>query len=146
MFKTLTEGFRKARQKLTGVAELTEADIEAALRDVRLSLLEADVELNVTRRFLGRVKEKMLGQVVKLRAEAQGKKATITPDQLFVKACQDELVAMMSSPDGAQLTEAPKGTLHLHCIMATKAIYRTLDGSPPRRSEREGSRGAELVA
>jgi signal recognition particle subunit SRP54 len=110
MFKTLTEGFRKARQKLTGVAELTEADIEAALRDVRLSLLEADVELNVTRRFLGRVKEKMLGQVVKLRAEAQGKKATITPDQLFVKACQDELVAMMSSPDGAQLTEAPKGT------------------------------------
>lgn len=110
MFKTLTEGFRKARQRLTGVAELTEADIEQALRDVRLSLLEADVELNVTKRFLARVKEKLLGQVVKLRAESQGKKATVTPDQLFVKACQDELIAMMSSPDNASLVEAPKGT------------------------------------
>ncbi len=109
MFKTLTEGFRKARQRLTGAAEVSEADIEQALREVRLALLEADVELNVTRRFLGRVKEKMLGQVVKLRAEAQGRKATVTPDQLFVKACQDELIDMMSSSDGASLVEAPKG-------------------------------------
>ncbi len=125
MFKTLTEGFRKARQKLTGVAELTEADIEGALRDVRLSLLEADVELNVTKRFLSRVKEKLLGQVVKLRAEAQGKKATVTPDQLFVKACQDELIAMMASPDNASLTEAPKGTPTLVMMVGLQGQGKT---------------------
>ena len=125
MFKTLTEGFRKARQKLTGVAELTEADIEGALRDVRLALLEADVELNVTKRFLARVKEKLLGQVVKLRAEAQGKKATVTPDQLFVKACQDELIAMMASPDNASLTEAPKGTPTLVMMVGLQGQGKT---------------------
>lgn len=146
MFKTLTEGFRKARQKLTGVAELTEADIEAALRDVRLSLLEADVELNVTRRFLGRVKEKMLGQVVKLRAEAQGKKATITPDQLFVKACQDELVAMMSSPDDKPLVEAPKGSPTLIMMVGLQGQGKTTTSAKLAKLLTEEGKKVLLVA
>jgi signal recognition particle subunit SRP54 len=44
------------------MTELTEESIDQALRDVRLSLLEADVELGVVKRFLAKVKEKMLGQ------------------------------------------------------------------------------------
>lgn len=110
MFNRLTEGFRKARQRLTGVADLTEADIDQALRDVRLSLLEADVELGVVKRFLARVKEQTLGQRVQLRAEHKGRKVEVTPEQLFVKACQDALEAMMAAPDGETLIEAPKGS------------------------------------
>ena len=57
MFETLTKGFRNARNRLSGVTELTEENIDQALRDVRLSLLEADVEFGVTKDFLAQVKE-----------------------------------------------------------------------------------------
>jgi signal recognition particle subunit SRP54 len=49
MLETLSKGFRAAKQRLTGVAELTDDVIDEALRDVRMSLLEADVEFNVTK-------------------------------------------------------------------------------------------------
>ena len=70
MLETLSKGFRAARERLTGVAELSEENIESALRDVRMALLEADVALPVVRQFLARVKEKALGQSVQLRAKA----------------------------------------------------------------------------
>src|SRR5215813_12845999 len=71
MLETLSKGFRAARERLTGVAELSEDNIESALRDVRMALLEADVALPVVRQFLQRVKDKAIGQVVALRAKAQ---------------------------------------------------------------------------
>ena len=64
MFETLTKGFRNARNRLAGVTELTEENIDQALRDVRLSLLEADVEFGVTKEFLARVKEQAVGHMV----------------------------------------------------------------------------------
>ena len=54
MFEALSKGFRAAKNRLSGVTELTEENIEQALRDVRLSLLEADVEFGVVKRFAGR--------------------------------------------------------------------------------------------
>ncbi len=57
MLDAVTKGFRAAKHKLTGKAELTEANIDDALRDIRVALLEADVEFNVAKRFLARVKE-----------------------------------------------------------------------------------------
>jgi signal recognition particle GTPase len=50
------------------MAELTDDVVDQALRDVRVSLLEADVELGVVKRFLARVREKVLGQVVQVQA------------------------------------------------------------------------------
>ena len=64
MLETLTRGFRSAKQRLSGVAELTDDLIDEALRDVRMSLLEADVEFNVTKSFLERVREKARGEQV----------------------------------------------------------------------------------
>jgi hypothetical protein len=55
MFETLTKGFRAAKNRLQGNVELTEENIDQALRDVRMSLLEADVELGVTKNFLAKV-------------------------------------------------------------------------------------------
>ena len=96
MLETLAKGFRAARQRLTGVAELNDDVIDEALRDVRLSLLEGDVEFRVVKRFLERVKEQARGKQVELRAKSQeyGTKS-ITPEQAFIAICQDELIKMM---------------------------------------------------
>ena len=107
MFETLTKGFRAARQRLAGQTELTEDNIESALRDVRLSLLEADVEFNVVKRFLQTVKEKAIGEVMQTAAVVKGQKVKASPADRFIKICHDELIAMMSS-EGEPLTFAPK--------------------------------------
>ena len=107
MFETLTKGFRAARQRLSGQTELTEDNIEQALRDVRLSLLEADVEFNVVKRFLQTVKEKAIGDVMQTSAVLQGQKVKVGPADRFIKICHDELVEMMSS-EGEALTLVPK--------------------------------------
>ena len=56
MLETLTRGFTAAREKLGGIRELNEANVDASLRDVRMSLLEADVDFGVVKDFLARVK------------------------------------------------------------------------------------------
>src|SRR5690606_32343044 len=109
MLETLAKGFRAAKQKLSGVAELSDEVIDDALRDVRMSLLEADVEFKVTKRFLERVKEAARGEQIQLKAKSKeyGVK-TITPEQAFIKICQDELTAMMGPVD-TDLRWAKKG-------------------------------------
>ena len=100
MLEILGKGFKAARQRLTGVAELTDDVIEDALRDVRLSLLEGDVEFKVVKRFLERVREQSRGKQIELRAKSKeyGTK-TITPEQAFIAICQDELTKMMGPVD-----------------------------------------------
>lgn len=111
MLETLSKGFRAARERLTGVAELTEDRIEEALRDVRMSLLEADVAFSVTKTFLQRVKEKALGQEVRLKAQtkgSEGRSLRVTPDQHFVRICYEELVSLMGPVD-TEIHWAKKG-------------------------------------
>ena len=84
MFETLTKGFKAAKNRLAGVTELTEENIDQALRDVRLSLLEADVEFSVTKEFLRRVKEKAIGQTMQSTAVVGGRKIKIGPVEQFV--------------------------------------------------------------
>ena len=100
MLETLSRGFESARDRLQGVQKLSEESVEAALRDVRMSLLEADVDLSVVKDFLARVKQKSLGGKVATRAkDAQGRTHRITPGQQFVKVCQEELEALMGPVD-----------------------------------------------
>lgn len=109
MFDALSKGFKAARNRLAGLTELTEQNVDSALREVRLSLLEADVELGVVKAFLARVKEKALGEVVRVRAKGQdGQTVKVAASDVFVKICHDEMVAFMSS-EGDALTFAPKG-------------------------------------
>jgi signal recognition particle subunit SRP54 len=100
MLETLTRGFTAARERLAGVRELTEENVDSSLRDVRLSLLEADVDLAVVRDFLARVKERALGEKVATRVrDAAGRTHRVTPGQHFVKVCQEELAALMGPVD-----------------------------------------------
>jgi signal recognition particle subunit SRP54 len=109
MFDAIAKGFRQAKNRLAGLTELTEDNIETALREVRLSLLEADVELGVVKAFLARVKEQALGEVVRIRAKGNtGDVMKVSAGDQFTKICHDELVAFMTS-EGAALTFADKG-------------------------------------
>ena len=93
MFDTLRSGFQNARLSFQGKRALTEADIDSALKEIRLSLLEADVEFGVVQSFLQRVKEKALGEVVKL--ETRGKSKRVRPGDHFTYICLKELEALM---------------------------------------------------
>lgn len=93
MFSQLSEKLQEVFKELRGHGTLSEANIEAALRQVRLALLEADVDFQVAKRFIGQVKEKALGETV-LRS--------ITPGQQVVKIFHDELTALLGG-DGAPL-------------------------------------------
>lgn len=100
MLETVTQGFKNATDRLKGVRELTEESIDEALRDVRMSLLEADVDLKVTRSFLDRVKDRALGEKIKTRVrDAKGRKLRVTPGQHFVRICEEELTELMGPVD-----------------------------------------------
>ncbi len=103
MFETLTQGFRNARLKLQGRTVLSEDNISEALRDVRVSLLEADVDLAVLKTFLSRVRERSVGEVVKVKAPktlpGMPPGFEVTAGDHFVKICHDELVALMGPVD-----------------------------------------------
>src|SRR5438132_7334636 len=86
MFESLGEKFDSLLRKLRGQGKITERNIEEALRDVRLALLEADVNLNVVRDFVEAVKHDALGAEV-LRS--------LTPEQHFVKLVHRELVRLL---------------------------------------------------
>lgn len=99
MFETLSQGFRSAKQKFQGVAELNEATVDEALKDVRTALLEADVGFEVVQSFCKQVKEKAVGVIVKVRASTKEKVRRVTAEDHFVKLCHDELIALMGPVD-----------------------------------------------
>src|SRR3954464_1255511 len=108
MFETLTKGFRTAKQKFQGLAELDEATVDDALKEVRTALLEADVGFDVVQDFCKRVKEKAVGVIVKVRASTKEKVRKVTAEDHFVKLCHDELVDLMGPVDSS-IRYAKKG-------------------------------------
>ncbi len=99
MLETLTKGFRSAKQKLSGEAEITEENIRDAIRDIRISLLEADVEFGVVNQFIAAVTDKALGEVVKTRVKAKDGTLRATPADHFIRICQRELEELMGPVD-----------------------------------------------
>ncbi len=83
MFENLTERLNQAFSRLKGRGKLSEADIDRALREVRLALLEADVNYRVVKDFVARVKERALGQEVM---------ESLTPAQQVIKIVHEELI------------------------------------------------------
>ena len=146
MLETLAKGFRAARQRLTGVAELSDEVIDEALRDVRLSLLEGDVEFRVVKRFLERVKEAARGKQVELRAKSQEYGArTITAEQAFIAICQDELTNMMGPVD-TELRWAKKGATGIMMCGLQGSGKTTTVGKLARWLEKTHKKKPMLVA
>ncbi len=98
-FEGLSEKLQGVFKGLKGKGSLTEADINAAMREVKLALLEADVNFKVVKEFVAQVKEKSLGEEVM---------ASLTPGQQVIKIVNDELTELMGGT-GSKLTYSPKG-------------------------------------
>src|SRR2546430_11483630 len=94
MFSQLGDKLQEIFKDLRGRGTITESNIDAALRQVRLALLEADVDFHVAKQFIARVKEKALGEEV-LRS--------VTPGQQIVKIFHDELTTLLGG-DAAPLS------------------------------------------
>ncbi|MDI9818764.1 MULTISPECIES: signal recognition particle protein [unclassified Legionella] len=86
MFENLTERLTRAFKNLSGQGRLTEENMQQALREVRLSLLEADVAFPVVKEFIEQIKQKALGQEVA---------GALKPDQVLIKIVHDELVHVL---------------------------------------------------
>src|SRR3982750_3134450 len=93
MFSQLGDKLQDIFKDLRGHGTISETNVNDALRQVRLALLEADVDFQVAKRFIGRIKEKALGEEV-LRS--------VTPGQQVVKIFHDELTALLGG-DAAPL-------------------------------------------
>ena len=103
-FEGLSDKLQGVFKKLRGKGVLTEADVDEAMREVKLALLEADVNFKVVKEFVAAVKEKSLGADVL---------ASLTPAQQVVKIVNDELVALMGGTN-SKLTYSPRGfTIYL---------------------------------
>ena len=90
MFDALSDRLRTALGKLTGHGRITEADVDAAMREVRLALLEADVNFKVVKDFVGRVKARAIGHEVL---------ESLNAGQQVIKIVNDELTAMLGAGD-----------------------------------------------
>ncbi len=103
MFPQLSDKLQEIFRELRGHGRISESNIDAALRQVRLALLDADVDFQVAKKFIARVKEKALGDVV-LRS--------ITPGQQIVKIFHDELATLLGG-DAAPLNHNLPGRILL---------------------------------
>jgi signal recognition particle subunit SRP54 len=99
VLETVAKGFKAARNKLKGRTEITAEVVDEALRDIRVSLLEADVAFDVVKRFVARVREKAVGEVVDTRVKTGKGKLQVTPQDHFIKICHDELEGLMGPVD-----------------------------------------------
>lgn len=131
MFENLSERLQGIFDNLGRVGKLTEKDVEVAMREVRLALLEADVALPVVKDFVKRVKERAIG--------AEVSKA-LKPGQMVVKIVHDELMETLGEPGRLNFS----GSIKPHVIMlvglqgsgktttaAKLAVYLRKDGRQP---------------
>lgn len=89
-FENLSEKLQNALGSLTGKGKLSEKDIDQAMREVRLALLEADVNFKVVKDFVKKIKEEALGEKVM---------NSLTPGQQVIKIVNEELTALMGSSE-----------------------------------------------
>ncbi|MBS0623271.1 MAG: signal recognition particle protein [Verrucomicrobia bacterium] len=106
MFGSIAEKFTGIFSSLIGQKKLTEENITDAVREVRLALLDADVNYTVTKNFIKRIKEKVLGEAVL---------KSVTAGQQFIKIIHDELVAMMGGGEAQLLFSSQKPTVYMLC-------------------------------
>ena len=105
MLEQLSDRLGAIFSRLTGRGKLTESDVNEALREVRIALLEADVSLGAAKAFVAKVKEKAIGEDVL---------ASLTPAQTIVKIVHDELVTLLGGAQARlQFSDAPPSVIML---------------------------------
>jgi signal recognition particle subunit SRP54 len=133
MFSQLGDKLQEVFKDLRGHGKISEENIDAALRQIRLALLEADVDFQVAKNFIGRVKEKALGEAV-LRS--------ITPGQQIVKIFYDELSILLGG-DAAPLN---LGEPHRILMVGLNGSGKTTSAAKLARLLKKQGRSPNLIA
>jgi signal recognition particle subunit SRP54 len=133
MFSQLGDKLQEIFKDLRGHGKISEENIDAALRQVRLALLESDVDFQVAKKFIARVKEKALGETV-LRS--------ITPGQQIVKIFYDELSILLGG-DAAPLN---LGEPHRILIVGLNGSGKTTSSAKLARLLKKQGRSPNLIA
>ena len=89
-FESLTEKLSATFRRLRGKGRISEADVKAAMKEIKMALLEADVNYKVVKDFIARVSEKAVGQEVL---------ESLSPGQQIVKIVDDELTGLLGADD-----------------------------------------------
>ena len=134
MFSQLGDKLQEVFKDLRGHGKISEANIDAALRQIRLALLEADVDFQVAKNFIGRVKEKAMGEAV-LRS--------ITPGQQIVKIFYDELSILLGGPAAAGLN---LGEPHRILIVGLNGSGKTTSAAKLAHLLKKQGRSPNLIA
>jgi signal recognition particle subunit SRP54 len=95
MFETLTGRLNQVFNQLRRRGKLTTADVDSAMREVRLALLEADVHYSVVKGFVSRVRERSIGHEVS---------KALNPGQQIIKIVNEELITTLGQPAGLNLS------------------------------------------
>lgn len=140
-FEALSEKFQRIVKKIKGESKLTESNMDSILKEIRVALLEADVNFKVVKQFLNNVKEKSIGQEVFTK---------LNPSEMVIKIVNDELVELLGSEESeikynknkptiimlvglqgsgktttaAKLSYLMKNKLHKKVMLAALDIYR----------------------
>ena len=104
MFEYMGDRLSKAIKNIRGMGRITEENISEAMREIRMALLEADVNYQVVKEFVANVKEKALGQEVQ---------KSLKPDELFIKIVKDELVELLGGEEAPLNMEGKPAILML---------------------------------
>jgi len=129
MFDSLTGRLDAALKKLTGRGKLSEADVDAGLRDIRLALLEADVNYKVARDFIARIRERAVGAEVM---------ESLTPGQQLVKIVHEELIALLGTREPMTYAPSPPTVIVLAGLQGSGKT--TTAGKLALFTRREGHR------
>ncbi len=134
MFENLTDRLNKVFEDLRRHGKLTEADVDTAMREVRMALLEADVNYGVVKDFVARVKERAIG--------AEVSKA-LNPAQQVIKIVHEELIATLGEPARLNLT-GPKPRVIM--LVGLQGSGKTTAAAKLARILRAQGERVELVA
>ncbi len=135
MFEQLTNRLQGVFDGLGGIGKLSEQDVDKVMREVRMALLEADVALPVVKDFIGRVKEKAVGQDV-LRS--------MKPGQMVVKIVHEELLETLGEP--GRLNFATSQKPHVIMLVGLQGSGKTTTAAKLAVSLRRDGRQPFLVA
>ncbi|TYR82694.1 signal recognition particle protein [Priestia megaterium] len=135
-FEGLADRLQSTLQKLKGKGKVNEADVKEMMREVRLALLEADVNFKVVKGFVKRVSERAVGQDVL---------KSLTPGQQVVKVVQEELTALMGG-EQSKIAVAPKAPTVIMMVGLQGAGKTTTTGKLANLLRKKYNRNPLLVA
>lgn len=136
MFENLSEKLQSTLQKLRGKGKLTEKDIDVAMKEVKMSLLEADVNYKVVKLFINNVKERSLGHEVM---------ESLTPAQQVVKIVHEELVKLMGEAE-SKLKFDPNNITYFMMCGLQGAGKTTATGKLAKKLKKDGKKPLLVAA